>query len=290
MDRTPPLERTESAILFVDDDKFDARPYVLSLTDAGYNVTYVATADEALTLATRQQFAAAVVDIMMAPGPELHPIDTAGGLRTGLALARHLRAEIPHIKIVGLSNMANDPDVQSWFASHDSTAFLPKRECLPHDLVNCVNRLLRRQKQAPQVFIVHGRDRQTMLDLKNFIQNALHLGEPIILAEQPSRGQTIIEKFEEYANRIDIAFVILTPDDVGALAGSEAQQRRARQNVIFELGYFLGTLGRRKGRVILLKNSAIEIPSDIHGLVHIDISQGIEAAGEEIRRELREWL
>ena len=56
------------------------------------------------------------------------------------------------------------------------------------------------------------------------------------------------------------------------------------------IGYFYAKLQRSSGKVILLKRGAIELPSDISGIVYIDISNGIEAAGELIRRELQEWL
>ena len=66
-----------------------------------------------------------------------------------------------------------------------------------------------------------------------------------------------------------------------------AEKRRARQNVIFELGFFLGKLGRESGKILLLHKGPVEIPSDINGIEYIDISNGIESAGERIRKELR---
>ena len=134
----------------------------------------------------------------------------------------------------------------------------------------------------PRAFIVHGHDESSKLQLKNFLQNRLHFDEPLILSELPSRGRTIIEKFEEHAKRADIAFALLTPDDFAASAGSG----RARQNVVFELGYFLGILGRKTGRVFVLKKGDVEIPSDLQGVVYIDITHGIEAAAERIRSEI----
>jgi predicted nucleotide-binding protein len=138
-----------------------------------------------------------------------------------------------------------------------------------------------------RIFIVHGHDDKTKYELKNFIQNSLKLGEPIILHEQPSLGRTVIEKLEDQADDVDIVFVLLTPDDVGCAASTpESIKRRARQNVIFELGYFLGKLERTGGRVLLLYKGNLDLPSDISGLIYIDITNGIEAAGENIRREL----
>lgn len=141
--------------------------------------------------------------------------------------------------------------------------------------------------EGPQVFIVHGHDHTTKLALKNYLQNTLRLPEPIILHERPALGRTIVEKFEEEAANVDLVMVLLTPDDKAAKAeDSDDLKRRARQNVVLELGYFLGYLGRRSGKVILLHSGLLELPSDITGLVYIDISRGVEAAGEEIRKEV----
>lgn len=128
------------------------------------------------------------------------------------------------------------------------------------------------------VFIVHGQDELLRRELKDFIQNRLHYSEPIILEENMRSGLTIIENFEQYAKDIAFVFVLLTPDDFvkGAL--------RARQNVIFELGYFMGKLGRKSGRVILLVKGNVEIPSDLHGILYIRADDGINKAAEDIRK------
>lgn len=140
--------------------------------------------------------------------------------------------------------------------------------------------IYRNRRNLMKIFIVHGHDNKIKLELKNYIQNTLHLGEPIILSEQSSNGLTIIEKFEKYAMNSNLVFVLLTPDDI---YGTE---NRSRQNVIFEMGYFLGKLGRKSGRVILLYKGELDVPNDISGLIYIKIDNGIEAAGEEIRREI----
>lgn len=131
-----------------------------------------------------------------------------------------------------------------------------------------------------KTFIVHGHADMEKLALKNYIQNTLKLGEPCILAEMPSQGRTIIEKFESIAEDVSVVFVLLTPDD------KFEDGDRPRQNVIFELGYFLGKLGRDSGRILLLYKGTLDLPSDLSGIVYINIDHGIEAAGEQIRREL----
>ncbi|NLX20892.1 MAG: nucleotide-binding protein [Phycisphaerae bacterium] len=80
----------------------------------------------------------------------------------------------------------------------------------------------------------------------------------------PSHGRTIIEKFEDVAETVDVVFVLLTPDDnIASPRAPNESKRRARQNVIFELGYFYAKLQRSGGRVILLYRGHIELPSGI---------------------------
>ena len=92
------------------------------------------------------------------------------------------------------------------------------------------------------------------------------------MAEQASQGSTIIEKFETHAN-VSFAIALLTPDDAGSLDSETAAPRpRARQNVIFELGYFIGRLGRKN--VCALTKGEVEIPSDYSGVVYVPLDAG----------------
>lgn len=117
------------------------------------------------------------------------------------------------------------------------------------------------------VFIVHGRDDAAKQTVARFVEK-LDLNA-IILDEQPNSGLTIIEKFEQHASDTGFAIVLLTPDDVGALKeeADEQLKLRARQNVILELGYFMGKLGRE--RVCLLLKGDLENPSDLDGILYV---------------------
>lgn len=119
------------------------------------------------------------------------------------------------------------------------------------------------------VFIVHGHDQAARESVARFVTQ---LGlNPIILHEQPNKGRTIIEKLEGHL-RVGFAIVILTPDDVGAEAEeAENLSPRARQNVVLELGFFCGVLGR--SHVCALNKGNIQIPSDYLGVVYIDIDE-----------------
>jgi len=118
-----------------------------------------------------------------------------------------------------------------------------------------------------RVFVVHGHDHGTKETAARFLEK---LGlETIVLHEKANEGRTVIEKFEAYAD-VGFAVVLLTPDDVGsATADRENQAPRARQNVILELGYFTGKLGRNK--VCGLFKKGVEVPSDFHGVLFIEL-------------------
>ena len=122
------------------------------------------------------------------------------------------------------------------------------------------------EKTSQKVFIVHGHDQVAKYAVARFVER-LDL-EAIILDEQPSESLTIIEKFERHAGSADFAIVLITPDDIGASIQKKNDLKlRARQNVIFELGYFFHALGRRG--VCALYKEAVELPSDIYGVVYV---------------------
>lgn len=142
--------------------------------------------------------------------------------------------------------------------------------------------LLRKPKYLPEnnlpatfktdpkkVFIVHGHNKTVLHEVSNVISKIELI--PIVLHEQVNNGQTIIEKFEKHSD-IGAAIVILTADDLGKSKTEECLNNRARQNVILELGYFIGKLGRNK--VIPLYERGVEIPSDFNGVIYEELDSG----------------
>jgi predicted nucleotide-binding protein len=123
-------------------------------------------------------------------------------------------------------------------------------------------------ENTKKVFIVHGHNDSLKLAAARLVER-LEL-EPIILHEQPNKGRTIIEKFLDHSD-VAFALILLTADDKGGLASmpSEKYSPRARQNVILELGYFLGRLGRN--RVAAIYQEGVEIPSDYSGVLFIPV-------------------
>jgi predicted nucleotide-binding protein len=140
-----------------------------------------------------------------------------------------------------------------------------------------------------RVFIVHGHDDKS----KNELEILLHeLGlEPIVLHRQADEGRTIIEKFEAYSD-VGYAFILLTPDDWAYSASitdlsvaAKNQELRARPNVIFEFGFFVGKLGRK--HVCCLHTGNVTLPSDVQGVIYKSFVKSIEEVAYPIIKELK---
>jgi len=282
------IQKKAKTILFADDDLYFCEHLIDGLKFKGYNVITATSGSQVIKIIKDKydEIDLVILDIMMPPGNLLKRTD---GHRTGIEVARFIKEKFPRIPIVA-STVSENIDILNWFHEFGNGYII--KPYLIHDLYSIIEPILIEDyKPSPQCFIVHGHDHKLLYELKNYLQNILHFNEPIILREKPSYGKTIIEKFEQETKQIDIVFVLLTPDDIVQDSLSPKRiKRRARQNVIFELGYFYAKLQRTKGRVILLFSGDIEIPSDISGIVYVDASNGIESCGEILRKELNEWL
>lgn len=115
------------------------------------------------------------------------------------------------------------------------------------------------------VFIVHGHDGELKESIARIIEKQGI--KPIILSEQANQGRTVIEKFEDHTD-VGGAICLFTTDDIGKAKTANEDSFRARQNVVFEAGYFMGKLGR--DHVAILADKGVEIPSDLAGVVYTD--------------------
>lgn len=118
------------------------------------------------------------------------------------------------------------------------------------------------------IFIVHGRDEAMKESVARTVES-LNLNA-IILHEQVNKGRTVIEKFEEEAEKISAAIVLLSGDDI-CINRENPQEKitRARQNVVFELGYFIGKLGRERVIALYSEDKDFQLPSDFSGVIYI---------------------
>jgi predicted nucleotide-binding protein len=132
------------------------------------------------------------------------------------------------------------------------------------------------------IFLVHGHD-PALHEVKGFLRDVVPGVEVHVLGEKANQGRTIIEKFEAYGGAATCAVVLLSPDDVGRARDEVDLKPRARQNVILELGYFIGRLGRE--HVIVVNKGGVEQPSDVVGVGYIDFLSGNWQL--ELMRELK---
>ncbi|BCW12147.1 hypothetical protein NtRootA4_32090 [Arthrobacter sp. NtRootA4] len=117
-----------------------------------------------------------------------------------------------------------------------------------------------------RVFIVHGHDTSLKHEAARFLRD-LTGEEPVILHEQIDGGRSLIEKFEESAATTAFAVVLLTADDLGRAKDDATDRPRGRQNVVFEMGFFFGSLGR--GNVAVIHDDGIEEPGDVKGMLYV---------------------
>jgi len=209
---------------------------------------------------------------------------TRDGEQTGIALTREIIKKYPHQKIIGCSSWS-DSKTKNWFWEHCYGFLTKESEHLSNDIIKRLQEILLK-KRLPKTFIVHGWDLELRNDLRNHLVNDLHFPEPIILDKTSSVGKTIIEKIEEATIGVDLVFVLCTPDDTVIMPDGNTY-KQARPNVLIELGYFYGRLGRLSGKIIVIIKDKLNIPSDISGVTYIPINNNISEAYSTIKTELK---
>ena len=135
-----------------------------------------------------------------------------------------------------------------------------------------------------KVFVVYGHDEIARTQLEALLRR-WDL-DPIILDQQASAGQTIIEKLEEFGSDVGYPIVLATPDDEGKAKTETDYKFRVRQNVVLELGMFLSKLGREKVAILLKESQNFEKPSDIQGLIYIPFQNKVDEVSISLIREL----
>ena len=132
------------------------------------------------------------------------------------------------------------------------------------------------------VFVIHGHDELNTRRLTQLLQGHFSLN-PIAMLSKPGMSRPLIEKFEEEAQNCSFAFGLFTPDD--EIVNASNRYMQARPNVIYEVGWFIGRLG--KHRVTLLLKHGTNIHSDLDGVSRIPFSDNVEDKFLDIQEELK---
>jgi DNA-binding NarL/FixJ family response regulator len=288
------MTRKRATVLFVEDELSLREEFPRVIERRGHRVVVESGPDDVLRIVREEsRIDAAIIDLQlpMEGCREIGLQEAAGGREAGLIVASEFRKKFKRAPVIFWTNLG-DRQLRTRILRLGNSRLIPKAGG-PDLVLDALDEALDgfRSGARPKTFIVHGHDEHSMRSVKEYLQTMLRFPEPVVLRDMPSHGRTIIEKLESYAATIDLVFVLLTPDDRAVSSGASADELyRSRQNVIFEMGYFLGVLGRTTGRVVLLYRRPIELPSDITGIVCIDITDGVEAASPAIMREVAEWL
>jgi predicted nucleotide-binding protein len=156
---------------------------------------------------------------------------------------------------------------------------------------------LNSQVRSNKIFVVHGQDNTMKSDVTQTLQQ-LDL-DPIILHEKPNSTQTLIQKTSDYTH-VSFAVILLSPDELAypTEKTSDEAKSQAKQNIIFELGYLLGRLGKQNVVAIYRKKKDFETPNDINEILWIEYKTGwyfelikqLQAANFDVDANKLGWL
>lgn len=143
------------------------------------------------------------------------------------------------------------------------------------------------RKGGRDVFIVHGHDEILRLEVEKIVRG---LGlNPIVLKNQANEGMTLIQKFEKNSDNVCFVIVLLTADDESTTKKDGRKELHARQNVVFEMGYFFHVFrcadGAHRGLFAILENGVTK-PGDVDGLVYQAYSKGDRSWVPSLIKEL----
>jgi len=275
LEDTPSVERviantsSKATILFADNDLSLLETSKEFLEKSGYTVITATNPKEATTKLETDGIDVAVLDIRLENDEDERD-------RSGLILAKNVARSVPKIIVTNFPSYdyvreALRPQLDGLQVA---VKFIDRNEGLGavREAIEDVLGILSAQKVGVpakrKVFVAHGHNFETR-DIVNDFLRSIGL-EAVNLADEPDRGDTIIEKFERYSKDANFAIALFTADDVGYAKGREKDKKpRARQNVVFEFGYFLAKLGRNRARLLLQQGA--ELPSNISGMLYIEM-------------------
>ncbi|WP_051591059.1 TIR domain-containing protein [Bacillus sp. UNC438CL73TsuS30] len=150
------------------------------------------------------------------------------------------------------------------------------------EMINQAHKKEETKMNNNNVFIIHGHNEARWRQLASLLKDEFNLN-PIVLSEVESEGMTIIEKFEKYAKECSYAFALITADDT--VVKNDVTYLQARPNVIFEIGWFYGQLGRK--RVCIIVEEGASVPSDLDGIMQLRYRNSLDDVFRQIQKELR---
>jgi predicted nucleotide-binding protein len=283
-----PTNRLKPKVLIVDDQENWRDSVSRICRDLGLNVKTASSIDKARKAIRSTHFGVMILD--MIPSDE-GALQADGKLPEVDIFLEYLRNK--HVSVILFSGSSTIFDRHRTLSAKGMDVHPLLKRASVNEIADIIKQSLKTVAtispddnlvHATEVFIVHGRDNPARKAVSHLIKRLrLHA---VVLTEQITGGQTIIEGLEKYSNA-GFAVVLLTPDDIGYLKGKWREARtRARQNVILELGFCMGKLGR--ARVCALYKADVDLPSDYLGIRYIPMKgKWRESLSKEIQNALR---
>ncbi len=211
---------------------------------------------------------------------KFEPVPTAGGYIPILEITRRREAYQTDLKRARLFLKSRIEEIKEYWKNENVSDSVGSKALAKPSETRIVGN---------KIFIVHGHDERLKNQLEIFLTE-IKL-ESVVLHRKADEGLTIIEKIEKHSD-VGYAFILLTPDDIGYPISEDskpdqqrAKEKRARQNVIFEFGYFVGKLGRN--RVCCLYKKGVALPADIVGMIYKQVSENVEEVAFSIQKDLK---
>ena len=135
------------------------------------------------------------------------------------------------------------------------------------ELMEKIDFVILKNLNFDEIFVVHGHDEEMKDDVEQFI---LDIGlKPIIFHKALNHSRSIIQKLNDLSN-VNFVIILLSGDDYGysRYTNHENAKLRARQNVIFEMGFFLGKIGQNRTFSLFKSSENFEFPSDLAGVLY----------------------
>jgi hypothetical protein len=144
----------------------------------------------------------------------------------------------------------------------------------------------------PSVFIASSKEGLKVADAINL--NLDHETFPTLWRTGTFRpGSSALDDLVKKSSVVDFAIFVFTPDDAAIIR--EEPTRVVRDNVLFELGLFIGSLGKERCYVVRPRNVDMHLPSDLLGITHVDyvpdrpdgeLASALNAACKQIKDEI----
>lgn len=245
-------------IILADNNRASLKNWAAVLRATGYRVREANSFSAAERLLAQREGDLAVLDLRLKDDEDESDL-------SGLELAESHGVAVPTIILTAEVSKQAEAAVKAQRRKGRASTSIVEKSRGPVALLRVI-----RKKFVPRIFLVHGLDKKAKLAVMDFLEK----GEfsVVVLQNLPGGTKSIIEKFEQYTD-VHCAVVLMTPDDLGCKRSEPKNLRpRARQNVVFELGYLMAKLGRN--RIVVLhkhKRGEIEFPSDYHGIQWLEM-------------------